>query len=382
MQFIMFAALAGCGLDPVTRMDDDTSSGGPTLVGDLEVSPGAVDFGALSLGDAAEEAVVLRNVGDNKVDIGAADLVGDAAFTLSTTSPSPWELGAGDELVLTVRFEPTEVNSYDASVDLTVDGQSSAGSVTLSGSGVLDTSGDDSGGGTTTPGALELSQSTISFGQVDIGLSDSIDITVTNTGTDDVLVSDITSTSTTVTTSGSLAPPAVLSGGSSKTMTVTFAPESEVTTSATLTLQTDTGTNPTVAVSGEGIDLCDICAPVISVDTGGSSSHTMDGFISLLGSTDKKTLTIQNEGDEDLTVSRIEVKNDVVATCGTFTLSSTAGATLVPWDTLSVDVSYTSTGNCLEVANETFDSNVIHIYSDDPSETDFIIELGALGISL
>jgi hypothetical protein len=380
---IFIAAVAGCGLDPIKRDDGADTAVGATLIGDLQVTPGSLEFGSIAVGSLAEDSVVLRNVGTGILSIDSAEIVGDDGFSLSTTSPAPWSLASDAELILAVRFQPGEVSSYSGEVALSIDGQAGAGQIALAGAGILDTSGgDDTGGGTGTPGSLSLSHSAIDFGQVDPGSSDSIDVTVTNVGDEDVLVSDVTSTSSLVTTSGSLAPPIVLAGGSAKTLTVTFSPTAEVRTTATLTLLTDGAAQPTIEVVGEGYDFCDVCAPVIAVDTGGSSGHTMDGFVSLLGSTDTKTLLIQNEGDEDLVISRIEVKNDAIATCGSFSLSSTAGATLVPWDTMSVEVSYKATETCLEVANTTFDSNVLHIYNNDPSETDYIIELGAVGISL
>ena len=53
---------------------------------------------------------------------------------------------------------------------------------------------------------------------------------------------------------------------------------------------------------------------------------------------------------------------------------------LAPTDGFAFDLTYTATGLCADLPLASFDQNVVHILSDDPSQSDYIIELSGIGI--
>jgi hypothetical protein len=88
---------AGCGLAPLKLQDSAAegaaeNGGGNVVIGDLRISPGELDFGDVELGDRAVQAVILKNIGDEGIVVRRAQLDGDEAFTVESTSALPIEL--------------------------------------------------------------------------------------------------------------------------------------------------------------------------------------------------------------------------------------------------------------------------------------------------
>lgn len=384
MRLLALLFLGACfGLEPVAGAPDsggaDTATDGDTgssvRVGALEVTPGAVDFGSVPVGEYRSEELVLSNTGDGVVRV-EASLSGDATFSLSE---SDMAIAGGADSVLVVGFTPLTEAGYAADLTLLTDnGNSIVVPVTGSG-GDGDGGGDDTGGGTSPgAGALTVTPNRYDYGQVDLGDTETTSFTVRNDGTADVLLSNIVAADSAFTvTGGTVRLPQVLSPGASKTVDVAFTPTAERAYSTDLDFQSDDPTNPhlKIALEGEGADLCDVCSGLISVDTGGDPYSVTD-FYSLLGTADRRTWTISNIGDMDLEVYDVYVNNDVLAPCGTFTLSFSGATTLAPGRSVSFQISYTATDICLDVPQSAFDMNVVHILSDDPSQSDYVIEVG------
>ena len=103
--------------------------------------------------------------------------------------------------------------------------------------------------------------------------------------------------------------------------------------------------------------------------------------MSLLGTEDKRTVSITNIGDQTLTVSAIEVKNDFLFPDGNFKITGFNGPlSIEPYEMGTFNVVYRATGTGAEIAVPELDSNVIHILSDDPWEPDYVISLSGVGI--
>jgi hypothetical protein len=105
-------------------------------LGTLEVDPETIEFPDTALGAVANEVVTVRNAGDGPLE-GSAALSGDAAFELAESSLGPalaridYELEAGEEVELVVRFRPVTPGTKSATLQLT---GGDGASVSLSGS--------------------------------------------------------------------------------------------------------------------------------------------------------------------------------------------------------------------------------------------------------
>lgn len=379
----LLLALPACtGIKPVnTPVDaDDTAS---VSVGDVLASPSTLDFGEVGVGSEGTADVTLSNAGTEAATITDAFVTGDSAFSLVTAVSMPMDLEGGGDTVLTFAFAPEAATTYQGTFRIGVSGESGYGEVPLVGTGT--DGGSDTDTGEDTGGqegfAMSVSESALSFGLVDIINPVSETIVLENIGSEDILLTDFGVDEPTFTAEGdSYSLPAVLAVGQSRNLIVTFSPIEEITYSGAITISTDPeAVEAHVALSGVGYRSCTLCSPILEVDTGGTDTHAMsflDAFVA--GPTYSQPLAMSNAGDEPLTIERITVSNDVIAACGDFSTDwGGTATTLEEGEVLRVNVIYTATESCFELPVTELDTNMLHILSDDPSESDWAIGLSA-----
>ncbi len=353
----------------------DSGDSGATA-GALTVDKASLDFGTVAPGSTATQALVLSNSSADTLRVAAA-VSGAAVYGLSDASIA---MAPGGDSTLSVTFSPTSTMTYDANLGLDLEDGTS---LTVPITGVGGTGGDNGGNGGDTgsgTGALTITPSTKDYGSVNVGSSGSYSFTVANGGSAAVLVDSVASSNPAFTVSGgTLTAPSEVPAGSSKTVSVVFAPTDARAYTSTLTLHTDlTPANVTASLSGTGVQGCTVCSPLITVDTGGDPYSVTDFFT--FGSPDSRNWTIRNDGDEDLTVSSVSVNNDFIATCGTFQISGFTGPkTVTAGNTTSFTISYSGT-SCIDVPQKSLDANVVHILSNDPSQPDYVIEVGGIAL--
>lgn len=381
----------GCfGLSPVggtdTGVDGGTTDTGPSTstFGGMTF-PASVDFGQIVVGDdPVVSDVVLTNDSGANVKITQIALDAGADFQAEYTSV-PWVIGSGGQYVITLTFDPSSVGAQTGKLSFGVETEEGLADIALTGEGVTeggdggatsDGGGGDGGGagdgGGTTPTGMLYSTSSIAFGNVPVGSSDSESVTITNNTGGDVLIRDIRPSSMAILTSG-ISVPVVMSNGSSQTMQVSFSPTNPVAYNESVAIETDVG-NHNITVTGTGEESCAICAPVIDVDTGGSPTEM--NFTSLFGIPDEQMVVILNIGDEDLIVRDVHLTNDSLTPDSYFGVSWSGSSTVSPGGSISFEVSYVCPEVvCLDLPNEAFDWNVLHIESNDPSKPDWTIGL-------
>ena len=391
--------LTACGLDPLSDGPTQTGDSGAfdpdniLMIGDLQVSPGSVDFGEVQLETSTSQTLTLLNTGSSTVSLSSAYLDGDTAYTLTTPTVPPFDIAPDESTTMVIDFTPDAEQTFTGTLNLLVSGEADFAVLELIGVGSLSgSSGDDTGGGGGSgTSSISASTNTINFDVVDIGYTASEVVTITNTGDSDVMIQDVATTASGV-VEGDLETPSLLAAGDSRSFSVTFTPIAEVSTTAILTIENDSGTEPEIAVTGEGYQNCSICAPQLSVITGGSNSSSMDQFTSSFGAADSQTLSIYNNGDVDLEITDISITNDTAAnsgvicgTGGTYTLTSSSSVTVPAYSSTSATVSYTFSGSgiCGEVSLYPLNyENTLVIDSNDPSNPEYVITLGGNGFGL
>ncbi|RME23396.1 MAG: choice-of-anchor D domain-containing protein [Deltaproteobacteria bacterium] len=381
--------LAGClGLEGIPGTDSGVgglTDTGPSIATFGGMSfPSAVDFGRVELGVQETVDVVLTNESSSNVTISEILLDAPAAFDAEYTSV-PWVIGSGGQYVITLSFLPTTegvqagtlsfgVDGVDGLADIQISGEGWAGGDTGvvgdGGSGGGD--GGGSGDGGASAGSLSYSTTSINFGTVPVGSSDTENVVIVNEGSDPVMISNITSSDSAFSTSG-LTTPVEIAGSSSKTLQVRFSPTAARAYSGTVTVQTELG-NQAISVQGVG-EAGATLGPIIDVSTSGSSSTSLE-FVSILDIPDTKSVRVTNIGDAALTVSNVYLNND--ATGGTFTISGTRSGTLAAGESLTFSISYTCYDLCADIPLTLTDTNIAHILSNDPSRPDWTIELWGL----
>jgi hypothetical protein len=162
-----------------------------------------IDFGSVMTGQSVSRVFRIWNKGNSPLTIrGHQDPA--SPFNISTTWPTT--INPGTYYNMTVTFSPTQKGSFNSTITINSDGGNKT--IYLSGNSVEPD--------------IDVSPTSLDFGIVDVGLSKTLSLTISNKGNADLTVSSIT-TETPFTISES---PFTLQPGSSKTITVTFTPQS------------------------------------------------------------------------------------------------------------------------------------------------------------
>lgn len=372
---------AGCiGLEPLISDSggsppvDDTA---PEVLdyGDLRVEPASVDFGQVNIGSTGEATVVVSYDGSGDTIVSEAAISGGGGTMVLTSMTSlPVALDGDNQAVFELLFSPSSDRDYYGELLITTD-HHDAGEITVP----LDGLGFDDGSGGDGPD-ITVSPSSVDFGLIDVGAAESRTLTVSNIGTESFFLLDIETSPPTLTYDFGEYMPLEFDPGESREVTVEWTPANIGTLAGEVVFVSDVPSEERLVVpaTGEADDICSICAPMISVDTGGAA-YAME-FMDLIGP-DTQTVTITNSGDQTLTVRDVYVNNDLIWTYGTFTTNwSGSSVTIEPWRAHQLNVTFTATGYALDMPSVPFDMNILHIISDAINEGDYAIELTGVGV--
>jgi hypothetical protein len=201
--------------------------------GTLAANPASFSFGSVQVGSSSSKSETLTNTGGSSVTISQAN-VNVGAFSVSGLT-LPATLSSNQSMTFTVAFAPTGAGLASGTVSIISNASNSALSLALSGTG-------------TAPGQLAVSPATLSFGNVVVGSSSSLNGTLSATGAAVTISSD--SIANEFALSG-ISLPATVAAGTSASFTVTFTPQSSGVASGSLSF-TSNATNSPAAQSLTG----------------------------------------------------------------------------------------------------------------------------------
>lgn len=192
-------------------------SGSGITPGSLSVNPSSLDFGSVQVGSSQQQVTTLTNTGAASLTVSQATVSG-TGFSLSGLT-LPVTLTGGQSTNLTVTFTPQSASSVSGSITITSNAPNPTLTVPLSGTGT------SSSGGGGSPGVLSANPTSLSFGSVQVGNSQSLSEVVSNTGGSNVTISQDTVTGSGFSVSG-FTPPLTLTPGQNYTFSVIYAPQS------------------------------------------------------------------------------------------------------------------------------------------------------------
>ena len=96
-----------------------------------------------------------------------------------------------------------------------------------------------------------------------------------------------------------------------------------------------------------------------------------------VGCTANGGVTIGNAGDRALEVNSVELVNDLISTCGTFSASWPGTMTIEPGTSAVIGVDYVATEACTDTAYAGFGHNVLTIQGTDPANPIHTVALEA-----
>lgn len=243
----------------------------------MSASASSLNFGSVLIGTSSTQTLVVTNTGTKNANITGASITG-AGFSYSGQA-FPLSLPPGQSVSLGVTFAPVAAGTSTGSFTLSSNALISPSSVSLSGSGAQP--------------YLSVSPTSANLGNVPVGSSSSQSVSLLNSGTSSVSISQAAVVGTGFTLSG-LALPLTLGPGQSAAFAVTFAPAVAGTVSGSVSLVSNAPNSPaTIPLSAAGVQ------PLISVVPGSVNFGNV-----AVGVTNTQTVTLSNPGSASLSVTQ------------------------------------------------------------------------------
>jgi hypothetical protein len=282
------------------------ASGTSAPVGHLTLSPSTLSFGGVAVGSSSVLSATVTNTGVAAVHISSAFASG-AAFSESGLV-APATLAAGQSAQIHVTYTPTTTGLVGGTVGISSDAPGAAPGLSLSGTGVQ--------------AGISVSPASISFGSLINGQSKSQPVVITNTGTGNLHISQLSATGAGVTITG-LTAPLTIAPGQSSAFNVQFAPLTSGTTTGTVSVVSNAPSSPaSVAVSGAAV----AATSNLVVSPGSLSFGNVNA-----GASASQNVTITNMGNSNATISQVSVSGLGFAASGVatpLTLAPSQSATL------------------------------------------------------
>src|SRR2546425_2038589 len=214
-----------------------TVSGSGAIVGQLAATPSPITVGNVMLGTIQIQSATLTNSGSANVTIKQATVTGKG-FGLGGLS-TPLTLAPGQSKNFSVMFAPQSTGTTSGNIAVASDAMNSALNVPLSATGVA-------------PGSLTSNPSSLGFGSVPVGSSQSLSETLTNSGGSSVTITQATASGSGFSVSG-LNLPLALTPGQSFTFGAVFSPASAGGASGSISVVSNASNSTlTISLSGTG----------------------------------------------------------------------------------------------------------------------------------
>ena len=248
----------------------------------LSPSVSSLNFGNTLVGSPASQAITLTNTGTGSVNISQMAVTG-IGFKVTGFSGA-LTLAAGQSIALSASFAPANSGAVSGSISVLSTATNSPATISLSGTGVQP--------------QISVIPSSISFGNVTVGVTNTQTLTIRNPGTATLSVTQASLVGTGFSSSGLALPLSVPPGGSSA-FTIGFAPASASNLSGSITFISNTPSSPLVVpLGGTGI----------STNLQLSVSPTSLSFGSLAtGTSATQNVTLSNTGNASVSISQINL---------------------------------------------------------------------------
>lgn len=205
----------------------------------IAATPSTAAFGNVSTGTSNSQTITISNGGSASLTISSVSVTG-AGFNISGIN-APLTIAAGKNTTFNAVFAPITAGAVSGSIMIANNSSNPSMSIPLSGTGVASTK------------VLGLSTTSLSFGNVNVGSSNSLSVALTNNGNANVTISSLGVSNGTFTASG-VSAGEMLTPNQSVTVTVQFAPSAAGAVSGTVTISSDATNSPaSINVSGTGV---------------------------------------------------------------------------------------------------------------------------------
>ena len=247
----------------------------PPLSGTAQLSLGnsSVNFGNVAVGKTKSIPVSFTNTGSGNATIDVSQIsVSGLGFNASGIAP-PIQLAPGQDASMNVTFMPLSSGAVSGSISIQSTASNSDATITLTGTG------------TVSAGQLTVSPGSLAFGNVQVGGSESLPLSLTNPSGQSatIQVTQLNVTGSGFSVSGTTLP-LTLAAGQSYTANVVFTPSSAFLDSGSLAIVSDAA-NPNIGVSlsGTGTGPGQLAVNPVSINFGNvtlGTSQAQNGTLS------------------------------------------------------------------------------------------------------
>ncbi len=279
----------------------------------LGSSPSAVNFGSVVVGKNGSATVNLSNTGTASVTISQATVTG-TGFAISGLAAG-LTIQPGQNANFTAQFSPTSAGNASGSISVSSNAPNSPLTIALAGKG--------------TQAQIAAVPSSAPFGNVSVGNSNSQTITLTNSGTANLVISQGSASGSGFTITG-LSTPLTIPPGTNATFNAVFTPSAAGKVSGSVSLASDAPNSPLlIPLSGTGIASSLLLTSNVPSLSFGSVN---------VGSNSDLPATLTNTGNSNVTISGSNTSG------AGFTVSGvSSGETLTPNQSIQVTVQFAPT---------------------------------------
>jgi hypothetical protein len=291
----------------------------------LSANLSSMNFGNTLVGSSVSQTINLTNTGTASVNLSQVAITG-AGYTVSGFTGAV-ALAAGQSFSLTVGCAPATAGSATGSLNIVSSATNSPTTISLSGNGVQP--------------QISVIPARVSFGNVTVGVTNTQMVAISNPGTANLSVTQVSPVGTGFGISGLTLPLSVPPGGSSA-FTLSFTPSSASSFSGSLTLVNNALTSPLlIPLAGTGV------SPVAQLS---ASPASLSFGSTITGASGTQNVTLVNTGNSSVSVSQISITGTGYSAAG-FALPVTLAAGQST--SFSVTFAPTTTGSLLGNLNVT-----------------------------
>jgi Abnormal spindle-like microcephaly-assoc'd, ASPM-SPD-2-Hydin len=245
----------------------------------LTISPTAISFGNVLVGQSGTQAITLMNTSSSNVVVNLATVSGNAFGINGLTLPTT--IAAGQSVSFNAQFTPTATGSSTGGISFTDNAAGSPQAIILSGSGVTQNS------------TLSANPASAAFGTVAVGGTGTQTITLSNSGNASTTISAVTITGAGFNAIG-LTAPLVIPAGQSATFTAQFAPATAGSAVGNITIASN-ASNAALSIALSGA--------AGQAQLSASPANVSYGNVGV-GSASPKNISLQNTGNAPLTITQ------------------------------------------------------------------------------
>jgi HYDIN/CFA65/VesB family protein/centrosomal CEP192-like protein/ASPM-SPD-2-Hydin domain-containing protein len=290
---------AGNATGSITIVSDAANSSltipatGTGAQGELAISPTSYNFGSLVDGQTKSQAIRVTNTGSATLTIAQLSASGNGYSVSGLATPAT--IPAGGSATFNVLFAPTAAGTLPGAVSITSNAANSPSFLSLSGTGAAASV------------TLSPNPASLSFANVNAGVSSSKTVVISNGGNASLTISQISVNAKDFGVTG-MAAPFTLSAGQSAAMSVSFKPTASENITGNITISSSGGASAVIPVSGSAVQ--PTLSTVPATITFGDVTE---------GSPASQTVQLANSGTGALSITQISVTGNGFS-AGTLTL--------------------------------------------------------------